>query len=83
MMVAMGKRHRLLGCFLGNLEIGYSSTSTLAACQVTLNFLPLRGLEISLSTRAVRIMVTKSIDHSSKIRNMAHQYEIRDKYVNV
>lgn len=25
--VAMAKRYRLLGCFLGNLEIGYSGTS--------------------------------------------------------
>jgi len=27
MMVIMGKRHRLLSCFFGNLEIGYSITS--------------------------------------------------------
>lgn len=78
-MVVMGKRHRLLGCFLGNLEIGYSSTSVgPLPSDFKLPSFPRIG-NIFVDAR-VRIAVTESKDHSSKIRNMAHKYQTYKKY---
>lgn len=55
----MGKRYRLLGYFLGNLEIGYNSTGIGRSPSDFKLPSSLRGLETSLSARVVRITVTE------------------------
>lgn len=55
----MEKRYRLLGCFLGNLEIGYNSTGIGRSPSDFKLPSSLRGLETSLSARVVRITVTE------------------------